>query len=146
MFFINILNFLSSSLFFRRLSIIVPVLYMGLILAGASIPAETGAAEKKHFLHFLLLPSFLQNVVHIPAYGLLSFFWRWYLNAFAQNKTPIVLALFLTIGFALFQEWYQTFIPGRYGSIGDVIVGVLGALLGVWVFSVLKRRLAWLAS
>ncbi len=76
---------------------------MGLILVGASIPADNGEAES-HRLHFLLLPSLLQSLLHIPAYGLLAFLWRWYLEAKARPATAVVLALFLTIGFGIFQE------------------------------------------
>jgi hypothetical protein len=140
----GILDFLSVTLVSRRLSMVVPVLYMGLVLMGASIPAENG--EEEHFLRFLLLPPTLQNLVHIPAYALLAFFWRWCLAAYARAGTAVVLALVLTIGFGVFQEFYQTMIPGRYGSWSDVLFDAIGAIAGLWVFSRLQRRGLGLAS
>jgi len=129
---------LAAKVFSRRLSMVVPVLYMGLILVGASIPAENGEAGS-HRLHFLLLPSLLQNLVHIPAYGLLAFLWRWCLNAYVKARTAVVLALVLTIGFGIFQEWYQTFVPGRYGSVSDVVLDGIGAFMGLWAYNRIRN-------
>ncbi len=137
----GVLDYLAGAVVARRLSLVVPVLYMGLVLMGASIPAaDNGLEVERHFLHFLLLPSLLQNLVHIPAYGLLAFLWRWSLNAYMQAGTAVVLTLVLTIGFGGFQEFYQTMIPGRYGSLSDVLSNALGAALGIWVFSCLQKR------
>ena len=135
----SIIVLLAAKVFSRRLSMVVPVLYMGLILVGASIPADNGEAGS-HRLHFLLLPSLLQNLIHIPAYGLLAFLWRWCLDAYVQARTAVVLALFLTIGFGIFQEWYQITVPGRYASISDIVFDAIGAVLGVWLFKRLKNK------
>ena len=39
------------------------------------------------------------------------------------------LSLALVVGIAL--EWYQTTVPGRYGSITDILLNSLGAALGI---------------
>jgi hypothetical protein len=95
----GILDFLSVTLVSRRLSMVVPVLYMGLVLMGASIPAENG--EEEHFLRFLLLPPTLQNLVHIPAYALLAFFWRWSLDRYMEIRAATITAFVLTLGFGI---------------------------------------------
>ena len=133
-------DFLSVRLVSRRLSVVFPVLCMGLILIVASTPADDGEETQRHFLRFLLLPSLLQNLAHIPAYGLLAFLWRWSLDAYVQARTAIVLALVLTISFGIFQEFYQSMIPGRYASLSDVLSDTLGAALGIWVFSWMQKR------
>jgi VanZ family protein len=33
----------------------------------------------------------------------------------------------------VFDEWNQSFVPGRYGSLTDVVLDVTGAVLGSWL-------------
>jgi VanZ family protein len=131
----GLVDYLSVRVVSRRLSVVVPVLCMGLILMVASIPADHGEEVQRRFLRFLLLPSLLQNLAHIPAYALLAFLWRWSLDVYTRARTAVILALVLTIGFGIFQEFYQSLIPGRYASLSDVLSDALGAALGLWVFS-----------
>ena len=119
---------------------VVPMLCMGLILMVSSIPADHGEEVQRNFLRFLLLPSLLQNLAHIPAYALLAFLWRWSLDAYTRARTAVILALVLTIGFGIFQEFYQSLIPGRYASLSDIFSDALGAALGLWMFSRMKER------
>ena len=133
-------DYLSVRVVSRRLSVVVPVLCMGLILMVASIPADHGEEVQRRLLRFLLLPSLLQNLAHIPAYALLAFLWRWSLDAYTRARTAVIMALVLTIGFGIFQEFYQSLIPGRYASLSDVLSDALGAVLGIWVFSWMRKR------
>ncbi|TVQ95445.1 MAG: VanZ family protein [Desulfovibrionales bacterium] len=119
----------------RPLSLVIPVAYMALILIAASVPDDESLGER-HYLWFLLLvgPT-LMNLLHIPAYGLLAFLWRWSLDRYMAARAAVWLAFILTVGFGLFQEWYQSMIPGRFASLMDVIFNTLGAGIGLWVFN-----------
>jgi VanZ family protein len=33
----------------------------------------------------------------------------------------------------VFDEWHQSFVPGRFASLTDVVLNVLGAVLGIWL-------------
>ena len=111
-----------------QISPIVPLVYMVLILIGASVPAD-GDTEP-HLLEFLLLPPTLQNLLHIPVYGLLAFLWRWCLNAYMEARRATILAFLITVLFGVFQEWVQSMVPGRFGSVTDVVFNTIGAGLG----------------
>lgn len=76
--------------------------------------------------------------LHACGYGFLTLlavtlplpnYWRWFLAA--------LLALH-----GVATEIGQTFVPGRTGSIRDVLIDWLGVLLGVLVWQVLARRAA----
>ena len=121
----------------RRLSLAVPVAFMALILIGASVPAD-GDTEP-HLLEFLLLPPTLQNLLHIPVYGLLAFLWQWCLNAYMEARRATTLAFLITVVFGVFQEWVQSLVPGRFGSVTDVVFNTIGAGLGLWLFNRLTR-------
>jgi glycopeptide antibiotics resistance protein len=134
---LEIRGFLADMIVSRRLSVVVPVAYMALILIGASVPAD-GDTEP-HLLEFLLLPPTLQNLLHIPVYGLLAFLWRWCLNAHMEARRATIIAFLITVCFGVFQEWVQSLVPGRFGSVNDVIFDAIGAGLGLWLFYRLTR-------
>jgi VanZ family protein len=50
-----------------------------------------------------------------------------------------VIALLLAIVYAASDEIHQTLVPGRNGSILDVLIDGSGALTALWIFS--KTRL-----
>ncbi|WP_084604595.1 VanZ family protein [Desulfonatronum thioautotrophicum] len=128
----------------RHLSAVVPLGYMALMLIMASVPGDGQTApDQRHALWFLqLLAPAIQNLLHIPAYGLLAFFWRWTLRRYIQGlQTAAILAFGLAVGFGVFQEWFQSMIPGRFASLSDVLFNTIGAALGVWVYHRWFRRL-----
>lgn len=71
---------------------------------------------------------------HMAAYALLAFLWvrPW------QHRLPAAragcLALVLTVLYAISDEYHQTFVPGRDGSVTDVLVDAAGACLALWLW------------
>ena len=133
----SVFEYLSFQVASKRLPVIVPVLCMVLILLGASIPDDEMAFP---VFRWLLLSPTLQNFLHIPVYGLLAFFWRWYLGAYLKANPAKALAFVVTVGFGVFQECYQHLIPGRFASFTDVVFDAVGAGLGLWFFNFMERR------
>jgi VanZ family protein len=43
------------------------------------------------------------------------------------------------LAYGLFDEWHQSFVPGRFASLGDVGLNVAGVALGIWLS-------AWIGS
>lgn len=131
------LTVIGARVFSLPLSMVIPVAYMAALLISACVPTD-GAEEQRHFLWFLaLVPATLQNFLHIPAYALLAFLWRWSLGGMGA-RTAIATSLTLTIAFGVFQEWAQSLVPGRYASFYDVIFDAVGAVVGVWCFGRLR--------
>ena len=61
-------------MFLNRKAVIAPIAYMALIFVLSSIP-ETGKAS--------LARQIIQNLLHIPLFGLLAFLW---MRSFSYNK------------------------------------------------------------
>jgi VanZ family protein len=61
-----------------------------------------------------------------------------------QTRYRYLGALVLTMGYGWLDEWHQTFVPGRYGSLTDVGFNLMGAVIGMVIytswFSVDKRK------
>ncbi|RUA17672.1 MAG: hypothetical protein DSY55_01770 [Clostridia bacterium] len=72
-----------------------------------------------------LLDAVFKKSAHALAYAVL-----WTLWWLATGRRPW-LALALTIGYAISDEWHQAFVPGRHGRLFDVGVDTIGALLAL---------------
>ncbi len=98
------------------------------------------------------LSSFLskvrKDIGHFGAFlvlGLFStFFYFMIFSSKKQQWLAIVLNLFQGIGIAFLTEFIQTMVPGRYGTISDVILDSMGFLCSALILSIalfiLKRK------
>ena len=74
---------------------------------------------------------------HMVAYALLALLAR---RAGLELGPAAVLAAV----YAVSDEFHQTFIPGRNGTVADVLIDLVGVALGVLLYPWLQRRLAQL--
>jgi VanZ family protein len=80
------------------------------------------------------------SLLHIPLYGLLT---ALLLLAFASKPGTNIairyhLAAWIAVAVGILDEYHQTFIPSREGSVGDVFLDILGVVLVV----ILARRVS----
>ena len=84
----------------------------------------------------LTLPFFVDKVVHGAIYLVLglALAWAWY-----RGDATIPVGVFILIGFGygVFDEWHQSFVPGRQASATDAAVDAMGVILG---FAIFRRR------
>ena len=120
---------MSAETLLRRLA---PLLVMALIHYFSSLPGTPGGGGPTAWI-----PGWLHNLAHIPAYALLAAGWFVALPAPRSRRTTLLIGL-LTIGYGVFDEWYQSFVPGRQPSVADLLRDALGAVIGVAVM----RRVA----
>jgi VanZ family protein len=95
----------------------------------------------------VLLPdiSGLDKLAHILAYGCLAGTFLYGLHPFiskSKQKNVAVLVVLFCIIYGVADEYHQSFIPGRFVSLGDVLADALGALLvtGCWFLRVKWRK------
>ena len=110
-----------------------PLLLMGAIFILSSIP---GKLADDHALKFVTeLDPQLQNLLHIPVFGLLQWLW---LRAFAKTEKTGGRALLacggITAAYGVFDECHQLFVPGRYASLTDVLLNLVGVAAGTLAF------------
>jgi VanZ family protein len=101
--------------------------YMGAIYwlssqppAGAAAPAEAATLWNK----------VARDLLHIPLYAGLAFCFLQALSAGpAAVLVPwqlVALTLLGTAGYAAFDEWHQSWVPGRHGSFKDFVLDLAG--------------------
>ena len=53
-----------------------------------------------------------------------------------ESGYKYLLALLFTLGYGLLDEWHQTFVVGRFGTLTDVGFDVIGAVIGLLIYRI----------
>ena len=80
--------------------------------------------------------TFIKKGSHFLAYAVLAFL---ALRVTSGGKRPYIWAFLITILYAMSDEYHQTFIPGRNGTVVDVVIDCLGGLMALF-----SLRMNWL--
>ncbi len=76
-------------------------------------------------------PTTVQKLLHVGVYATMALLWTWTLEAVVSRPLRLALAFLATVGLGAMLEWQQTRVPGRFGTIGDVLLNMAGAALGL---------------
>jgi VanZ family protein len=77
---------------------------------------------------------------HVVLNSLLIFLWLWTSVHYSSRyqKSIIIVGII----WAVVTEFLQTYIPGRGGSLLDMIANSIGIIAGIWLYSVLRNHLS----
>lgn len=73
----------------------------------------------------------LQKLLHITIYALMSVLWLWTLADIPSKPMRFALAFTLSVGLGAALEVWQTSVPGRFGTVTDVLLNVAGVAIGL---------------
>lgn len=114
-----------------------PLVWAAVILAGSGeqlSAAQTGGRLEPLLTSifgplspetFLAIHFFLRKLTHLAAYGLLGAL------LFRATRRGVAQTLALTLVVAALDEWHQSTLLTRTGSVGDVVIDLAGAALAV---------------
>ena len=98
------------------------------MLVNFGLSSIHGTADHSGFLGFV--PPALQNLLHMPFYGLLAWLWYRSLRGFARPRVSAIwLAVFISIIWGALDELHQYFVPGRYATLTDLGFNAAGVLI-----------------
>jgi hypothetical protein len=118
-----------------RPGILLPLAFTGGLLWLSSIPGTPRPDASGTAGPILWLPPEVQNLLHVPLYGMLGWLYGWSLTAWIGGRRARTIAAIVTAGFVgIVDELYQTTVPGRYGSLTDLLLNVVGVVLGLWLY------------
>jgi hypothetical protein len=107
---------------------------MSALYGLSSLPGVPLSDDSTQYALLRWVPPAAQNALHVPAYAALSWAWSWTLGAWLRVPAGrAAAACAIASAYGVFDEWHQSFVPGRYASLTDVVLNVLGALLGIWL-------------
>ena len=111
--------------------LLVTLAFMGALFAASAVPGRPQAGDSAFVWLIASIPTLLQKILHICVYATLTMLWAWTLESLQSNLVRLILAITLAVGFGALTEWYQTTVPGRFGTIFDVMLNAVGALTGL---------------
>jgi len=105
-----------------------------ILVVIVSVTPGRDQAEDSIFVWLVVnTPTLMQKLMHIVVYASLAFLLAWSLESIGPRPLRLAIALLLAIGLGAGLEWYQTSVPGRFGTLLDVLLNAGGALLGLLV-------------
>ncbi len=116
----------------KHSSAILPLSYMLLIFALSSVPG-TSDFSNTEFMVTILNPT-VQNLVHIPLFGALAFFWISTFKKWRYEESAcLLMAAVISVLYGILDEIHQYFIPGRYLSLTDMLLNIIGVSAAVGI-------------
>lgn len=93
------------------------------------------------------IEGYVRKAAHMTEYAVLSvliYFWleRWK----SADLKKSIIAIFLAMLYAASDEFHQLFVQGRTGSVRDVIIDSIGAVLGILLLTGVKKCINFLYS
>lgn len=111
--------------------IIITLCFMALLLIASVIPGRAQPGDSVFIWMVAKTPTLLQKTLHVCLYAVLAMLWVWSLEAIQSKPQRMVIAIIVAVCFGAAMEWYQTKVPGRYGTIVDIGLNTAGALVGL---------------
>jgi glycopeptide antibiotics resistance protein len=122
---------------FGRLLITLGLVVLIIVLSvtpGRNEPGDTG------FVWLIAVtPKLLQKIMHFAVYASLALLWSWSLDSVDPKWLRIAAAFVLAVGLGIALEWAQTMVPGRFGTLTDVLLNSAGALAGALAASLVFK-------
>jgi VanZ family protein len=109
-----------------------PLALMGFIFLLSSVPGNTSNQTLRILVE--LKPQW-QNLLHIPLFGLLQILW---LRSFSQgnrvDRTAVWCCIGISLAYGAFDECHQLLVLGRYASLLDMALNLVGVSLATLGF------------
>lgn len=109
----------------------VALLFMALLVIASIVPGRAQPGDSFFVFVLAKTPTLIQKLLHLSMYALLTLMWAWTLEAIQSRPARLLIAAAIAVIFGASMEWYQTRVPGRFGTIFDVALNAAGAALGL---------------
>ena len=107
------------------------LLFVGLIIGLSVTPGVERTDDNLFSWLFDNTAPPIQKVLHVVTYAMLAVLWMWTLAGIESRPQRMALSFGLALLLGVALEWYQTNVPGRYGSIIDILLNTAGIVLGL---------------
>lgn len=111
--------------------LIITLIFMGLVLAASIVPGQARPGDSIFVWLVAATPTPVQKILHVVVYAALTLLWVWTLQLLQSKPLRLLIALGVAIAFGAAMEWYQTRVPGRFGTLADVALNAIGAIVGL---------------
>jgi len=110
---------------------LITILFVGLVVILSVTPGRAQAGDSIFVWLVINTPTPLQKFMHVATYAGLALLLMWSLEAIESLTARISLTFVLTVSLGAVLEWYQTLVPGRFGTIIDALLNTIGVVVGL---------------
>lgn len=110
---------------------LITLAFVAIVIVLSVTPDKSQTGDSMFIWLIANTPTLLQKFMHVFCYALLTGLWVWTLETIESRVLRLVLALLLAVSLGGILEWYQTKVPGRFGTIVDVLLNAAGAVIGL---------------
>ena len=110
---------------------IITLIFAAIVIALSISPGVEQPGDNLFVWVILRTPTLIQKIMHVATYAALALSWMWTLASIESRLLRIALTIIATIGLGAILEWQQTRVPGRFGTVFDVALNAIGALIGL---------------
>ena len=104
---------------------------MALLTLASLIPGRPQPGDSAFIWLIAETPTLLQKLLHVCLYGVLVLLLAWTLDSIQSRTYRFLISWIIAVAFGAVMEWYQTKVPGRFGTVIDVALNAAGAALGL---------------
>lgn len=113
---------------------------MALVAIIVALSIAPGRAEPGDTLFSWLVVNTakpLQKSFHIAIYAALVVLCMWTLESVGSRSLRALLSVLFAISLGALLEWHQLSVPGRFGTLTDVLLNCVGAVAGLLLVLIL---------
>ena len=110
---------------------VVTLTFAALVIALSVTPGVARPGDSAFVWLVVNTPAPLQKLMHVVVYATLALLWMWTLASVESRAARITLVILLTVGLGAILEWHQTRVPGQFGTVFDILLNVIGTLIGI---------------
>ena len=110
---------------------LVTLAFIALIIALSIVPGRAEPGDSVFSWLVVNTAAPVQKTMHVAIYAALVVLWMWALEAVGSRALRALLGFILAIGLGALLEWCQLYVAGRFGTLSDVLLNGVGALLGL---------------
>ncbi len=109
----------------------ITLLFIVLLIVLSVTPGDSQKDDSIFAWLVVSTPTLVQKIMHIAAYATLAFLLAWTLEHIEPKAARLVITFVLAVSLGIALEWYQTIVPGRFGTLFDIVLNSLGAVAGL---------------
>ena len=123
---------------------ITAIISIAVMFYFSSRNADISSRQSKMVLDFILNfgfetnSYFIRKFAHFIIFTLIGFCVSMFIGSCIEsNILTVILSFIISSTYACIDEYIQTFIPGRSGNIGDVIIDISGVIIGLALYIII---------
>ena len=109
----------------------ITLVFVGVVVALSIAPGIERPGDSMFSWIVINTAKPMQKAMHVAVYALRAMLWVRTLESVESRSIRVVLALVACISLGAVLEWHQTRVPGRFGTVADVILNVIGTIVGL---------------